>query len=642
MRKPITHWDVLQALFSENKEMPDSSRWSLQSCAKRWCTAFGLNLEDSAEKSLGTTFEQKMQEYQAQLNKTSPSNARAGKNVRSAALQMRRAFQALMVSLDLPADFNAAFRAAMDAKQYKPADLNRILKQKYYATERPNWYGAQLYNFYDGSGRPGKSWRGDSHLLLSRCEQVLDLQPGVLTSRAYPSIEPILLGRGLEIGFRTARSAQSKANYRLRKLPAQIQTIWTLFVDWRHKDKHIIDGTVVFVQALSLWATPGTVAKHLHVMLQYCGWLCLPAPVRPLSELSKEERWMSGMGLKPQDLRMAHLLDFALLLGFIDFQRFRQHNGVYTKSHLGLLMLANSFVSMPYSFLRAHPHLAEEFGLAAPVSKDAWASKLDALHRELRALIRGIKGQLDTPQRSADEPLRHVLDQEAPYALFLELIERMESSEPLRALKQTWSMWARDLAVFRMEMEVPLRSKNLRGLRMGTHLTRTENGLWSVYVRKPELKNHFSGHAEDISRSYSAETSAAIDRYINEARPNLVGFDLTNVFLLGPACGRRANEGATAKNDFMVSVDTVHSLVGKHLKRYFGQTQGPNIFRHITATSILKDDPTQVDVVAAVLNNSPNTVRMNYKHLTQADGLRLGKSWVAKQAARRRKPPKQQ
>jgi hypothetical protein len=374
-------------------------------------------------------------------------------------------------------------------------------------------------------------------------------------------------------------------------------------------------------------------------MLQYLGWLCLPPPQRPLSELSKEERWLSGMGLQTHDLRMAHLFDFELILAFVDFQRFRQHNGAYTKSHLSLPMLVNSFVSTPYSFLRTHPQLAADFGFAAPDSKQAWMSKIDSLHQELKSLIRGIKSKLDGPQRSADEPLRHVLDDEAPFGLFLELIERMESSEPLRALQATWSVWARDVAVFKMEMEVPLRSKNLRGLRIGNHLSRNETGLWHVFVPKQELKNHLSGHAEDVSRNYSIETSAAIDRYLTDARPNLVGFGLTDVFLLGSAAGRRASQDAAAKDDFKVSIDAVHRLVGKYLDLYFGRTQGPNIFRHITATSILKDDPTQVDVVAAVLNNSPNTVRMNYKHLTQADGLRLGRAWAAKQAARRRNKP---
>jgi hypothetical protein len=639
MSKPITHGDVLQAIFATKKDMADSSRRSLQSCAKRWCSAFGLTLDDPAEKSLGTTFENKMQEYQALLNKNSPSNAKAGKNVRSAALQMRAAFQASMVSLDLPTGFNAAFRAAMDAKQFKPADLNRVLKRKYYDKERAEWQGTQLWYFYDGTARPGRNWRGDSHLLLSRCEEVLDLQPGALTSRAYPPTEPVLLGPSVEIGFRQARSAQSKANYRVRNLPSEIQKVWTSFVDWRHQDKHIVNSKVIIVEPMSLWATPATVAKHLALLLQYCGWLCRPAPSRPLSELTDQERWTAGMGMQPQELTMAHLLNIELLVRFIDFQRFRQHNGAYTRSHLSLLMLANSFVSMPYSFLRAQPDMAQHFGLPVPQTSQAWATQMEDIHRELRSLIRGIKAQLDGPQRSADEPLRHVLDHEAPYALFLELIERMDNSEPLRALRATWSMWARDVAVFRMEMEVPLRSKNLRGLRIGKHLSRDDAGLWHVFVPKQDLKNHFSGHAEDISRTYSADTSAAIDRYLDEARPNLVGFGLTDVFLLGPAAGRRASEAAAAKNDFKVSIDTVARLVGKYLDRYFGTTQGPNIFRHVTATSILKDDPTQVDVVAAILNNSPNTVRMNYKHLTQADGLRLGRAWAAKQAARRRKDP---
>lgn len=89
------------------------------------------------------------------------------------------------------------------------------------------------------------------------------------------------------------------------------------------------------------------------------------------------------------------------------------------------------------------------------------------------------------------------------------------------------------------------------------------------------------------------------------------------------------------KQGFRLSTEALADATAKYLRRYFGQGQGLNFFRHLIATSILKDNPTAVEVAAAVLNNSPDSVRKNYRHLTQADGLRLARTWFQQQEARR-------
>jgi hypothetical protein len=641
MGRAISHLDVVESLVADDVGRSTATLSSLRSCCKRWCMCLDVDLDDPAEYTLGdTTFENKMQQFNALLTNASPSTRNSAKNVRTAAWRMRDAYKALLSSQDLPTDFNSAFRMAMDAKQYKPADLNQILKQQFYGKERPNWHGAQLWAFYDGTARPGRSWRGDSCELLTRCEEVLDLPANALVSRAYRASTPILLCPPGEIPYRRARSEQWEAKYALRQLPARIQKIWTQFVDWRFQKTHLVHGALYVTQPHSLWGSMSSAKKHRESVLRFLGWLCLPLPAGPAAELTAEERWRAGKGMRPEHLRMAHLFDQNLLWEFTEFQRSRQHNRELTKSHLDLLLLANSFVSTPYAFLVAHPEMAEEFGQTAPSSIDTWCAQVEQLHQTMLNIIRSARRAVRYKQRSPDEPLRHVLDHEMPYSLFLELVERAEQDEPLRALTQTWSVWARDVVVFRMELEVPLRAKNLLELRVGRHLNRdNKSGLWHVHVPKHELKNYYSDSAKDISRNYSEATSLAIDRYYEEARQNFVGHGLTDVFLLGPAAGRRASTEFARKNDFQLSIDSLDRLIGKRLKQYFGRTQGSNIFRHLIATAILKDDPTQVDVAAAILNNSPHSVRENYKHLTQEDGLRLGRTWLHWQA--RRRPPKQ-
>lgn len=635
MSKSITYAQVIEAAIDQHPSAAMSSQKSFRSCCKRWCSAHGASLDDPASSTLGDEFDMRMQQFISQLNHESPGNARAAKNVRTAASRLREAYLSLLASQDLPADFNAAFRQCMDAQDLKPADLNRLLKQKYHSDD-PGWYGAQIWYFYAGTARPGKSWRGDSRRMLIQCEEVFGLAPGALVSRAYPQKSPILIRQHAPITYRVARSSQADAPYALRDLPPPLKKIWTLFADWRTKPTVLVNGEVRIAARASIWASPESPKKHWRSVLRFFGWLCLPTLDVDIADAKDEECWRTGKGLTQSDLLMAQLFDTALLWEYIEFARRRQHNQQLTTAHLDLAMLANSFASTPHCFLLGHPELAVSFGLPAPTSFPEWEVTVDGVHQQTLRLIRGLRKLAVKGQRSPDEPLRHVLDSESPYKLFLELARRMErEEEPLRANFQSWAVWARDLAVFKMLMEVPLRSKNVISLRIGEHLTRSvPTGIWHVEIKKGDLKNHYSGDAQDISRDYSEETSRAIDRYVDGSRPSMVGHGMTNVFLLGPAAGRRAHVQLAAKSDFKLSPDSLYHLIGKRLKQYFGETQGSNIFRHLIATSILKEDPTKVEVAAAILNNSPNSIRANYRHLTQEDGLRLGRQWFSKQTGK--------
>lgn len=636
MTPPITHAAIVARVIAEQCSNSRTSANQFRSNCRSWCAVHACNLDAPAERTLGHTFDAKLVEYQELLNRTHPGQPRAGKNIRTAAVKLRATYLAMLGSQDLPTDFNGAFKAALDAKGMTPAQLNRLLQERYYQVEQPTWYGAQLWAFYGGTAGPGTSWKGDSRLLLQRCEEVLNLEAGTLTTRGYPTVEPVKLGTGDEIPYRMARSAQWDASYAVTALPTQVAKIFNAYVEWRFKREHFVNGILHTVEDRSRWTKPASADIARHMLKRFIGWLCLPAPTRPLTDLSEQERWRCGRGMHPNDVRMAHLLDLNLLWDFIEYLRFRQHNQVLTTSHVQLLLTVNAFVSMPHSFLPAHPELAAEFGFAEPTSTDDWLAQVEARHKQILKLIRSVKRMAEPKQRSPDEPLRHVIEDPAPYALFIEMIDRLEQAPPLRANTQRWSVWARDVALFRMQSEVPLRARNLTELTLGRHLKKDpQTSLWQLHVPKAELKNFYSGHAEDIRRPFSKVTSDAIDRYCDDARPNFVGAAESSCFFLGPAAGRRGDAEFVARAGYKLSTDAIDDATRKHLRTYFGEEQGVTIFRHVIATSILKDDPTRVDVAAAVLNNSSNAIRESYKHLTQRDTLRLANSWFQEQRGRK-------
>jgi hypothetical protein len=634
---PFTHAEVVQAVLAE--QFDDSQQASakvFRNSAASWCRALNVSVDDPAALTLGDAFSEALQRYQDHLQRNHPDNPRAGKNVRTAASKINKAYLALLANQELPADFNEAFKLAMDRCNLKPAELNKIIKSRF-MQHRPNWYGAQLWQFYDGTAGPGKSWHGDSREILTHCEEILGLRTGSFVSRAYPTVRPILNGAPTEIGYRRARSEQAGERYALKRLPERIARIFNDYTEWRYKSVVLVQGKPLAVEPRSLWTSNATVKIHRTELLRYLGWLCLPAPDRPLIELTAQAQRHVGAGLQVAELSMAHLMDLGLIWRFIEYRKARQHNHALTQSHATILMVVNCFYSMPYGYLVAHPQLATEFGFEPPASIEAWQASMEVQHQRTVKMISTIKRIVgDTKQRSPDEPLRHLLDHEAPFELLLTMLEEMEKQPPLRANQQTWSVWARDVAMFRMQAEVPLRARNLADLSIGKHLTRDpDTKLWQVHISTAELKNHFSPHAQDIYRTYSPVASAAIDRYVEEARPFLVGHVESNYFFLGPACGRRASSSFLEKQGFRLSTEALADATAKYLRRYFGQGQGLNFFRHLIATSILKDNPTAVEVAAAVLNNSPDSVRKNYRHLTQADGLRLARTWFQQQEARR-------
>jgi hypothetical protein len=330
----ITYLMVVEKFITENLGNDKKAAKEFRSNCKAWCLHIGSSLQAPAAETLGDSFQEKLSTYLDLLNRTRPERPGAGKNVRTSVSKLRATYQALVASQELPVDFNAAFRQAMDASGYTPAQLNRVLKEKYFDAERPNWWGAQLWGFYDGTAGPGTSWKGDSRILLQRCEEILGLEPSSLVSRAYRVAVPVSLGTFTSIPYRQTRSAQWSATYALPALPPQLRPIFNAYVDWRHKGQHLIGGEHLVVESRSLWTKPATVKLVKDEILRFFGWLCLPAPDKPMTELTEEERWQVGKGMKVEDLRMKHLFDLALLGDFIEFQKFRQCNHVYTKTHL--------------------------------------------------------------------------------------------------------------------------------------------------------------------------------------------------------------------------------------------------------------------------------------------------------------------
>ena len=342
-----------------------------------------------------------------------------------------------------------------------------------------------------------------------------------------------------------------------------------------------------------------------------------------------------GKGIAENKILLSHVFDIDLIWEFFDFLRARQHNQKYTQDHMHYAIFLNSLVNHDYAYVKAHPELAALFG-KKPMSRPKWIAFTEDIHQKILQLCRDLRKASparDEKQRSADEPLIEIFQDSDPTALFMQLVDELTARLPPKNQKITRAVHLRDIALISLSIEQPLRAKNLSELEIGSSLIRDDKaGLWRVMVPKENMKNHHSKHCRGVYSTLTENTSKAIDRYLEEGRSSLKFANNTKLFLVpgpsGPKAPRSKN-GEEPATRYGVTPEGVYWIIRKRTEDAFGVGLGSNVFRHLLPTSVLKDNPGDIELAAAKLDNSPDTIRDNYKHITRGDHLARAKNWFA-------------
>jgi len=624
----LSYHDLLDVIVQERGWDPQEvSARAFKSHVKAWCDYLGVDLFSLAIETLPLQAQGGLSALTELLSKGDGPTPRKASNVRWAVTELYRVYESLRVTSSLPSGYRAALLAAMEGKGWKVEDLVRALE----AYQGPGVKAGTVRSHVRGTRTPDYRNKVSAHL-IEAIEKVLGLAAGTLTSRAFKGPSLIKVAVQAPNRYREFQSLRTKAPYAVKKLPPQLASVWEELTRWRAQPHHRVRGQVYVHTPQTVWSRPGTAEKYHANVCRYIGWLCLPTTPSQL-EASSEKGWRTGKGMRPEDISVAHLLDLDLVWEFLEFLRARQHNKVFTQDTLHYVVFLNSLVNSDYSYIKAHDKLAPFFG--QNLRGQAWVDWVEEhLHKPVLALSRSLKkGMPAQRQRHPDEALRGVYEDKDPLLLFWEMVERLEENLAPSTQKNRHAAELRDIALFRIALEVPLRATNLCHLRIGKTICFDESsGLWSVQLPKEELKNHSSSHAQDIYRQYSPEASAALTRYVKLARPVLRGADLVDWLFLTTASGPKRSDEQDCP--YRMLEQSVYTQVRKRTEDYFGSGTGANVFRHVLATAILKEDPSQVETASAVLNNSPDTVRANYKHLTQKDGLRRADEWREGQKAK--------
>ena len=620
----LTHLELAELIIRERDWTTgdNSSGRTFRSLISTWCKSIGLSLDDPAHRSLAKDFDQRLNAVTDNLAQTKTTTT--AKNVRWAASELKRVFDSIWTYGGLPSDFRLALNRAIESKGWKKVDLVRAVEEKF----QKNYQG--LVSGYT-TGKIAPKYP-QSVVVVERLEKALGLPENTLASRAFKRPRLIKLGNDQDIAYRERHSRLCKLPYGLKELPPQLKSMWTDLVSWKSQPHLRVDGEL-YVPS-SVWDGPAAPKKYCDNVRRFFGWLVLPKATKPVTELTQEERWTSGKGMNPEQITLKHLFDTDLIWDYCEYLRCRQHKGKFTQDTKHYVIFLNSLVNHPYSFVKAHEGLAPLFG-EQPMARTQWVEFVEKIHQRILKLSRDIEKSLpkkhQRKQRNPDEPLKEIISDADPAGYFEQMIEDLEDRIPPQAQAMSRAIHLRDIALFRLSMDVPLRAGNLSELKIGKSLVRGDDNLWRVYVPIKQLKNRHSVHARNIARTLSEKTSAAIDRYVNEGRPKLKGADETDLFLIAGATGpkRRLPADASAYQLYGVPPASLYWVVRRRTEEVFGVGQGPNIFRHIIATAILKDDGSN-KMAAAVLNNSERMIEENYSHVTQDDYLRKANEWAEK------------
>jgi hypothetical protein len=643
----LTHQDLIEIVSRERAWAPrGQSARNFRSGVGIWCRQNRRVVSDPAHLTLGDRFEEQLSRVTDALRPSASKGRHSSRNVRWAAVEIKRLFDIARVHGSLPSDFAEALRKLMTARGWvgrgASVRAGEAMHEKFGqkgtsedSRQSSRRYAQLISNYLSGRNTP---YLRNSFTFVRQLEHTFELEEDTLCRRAFPRTDLIVAANDQPIAYREHQKLLIEADYSLDEMPPQFVPVWERIVEWRKTKVVTIAPGERRDQKKAHWTSDETVKRYEYLLRMYFGFLTLPAPPidprtkLPLAifKLTQEKRWMTGKGMKVEGLTLAHWVEVDLIWAFIEFQRERQCEKKYTLSHVALPILLNSFLNHDYSFIRANRDLAPLMGQPM-MSSDQWVAYIAPLAKGMVKLKFDVLRQLKAnpaASRSPDEPLKKIFADADPMKYFFELIDRMTTLPP-KSQGHTRALWVRDLAMVRMNVEVPLRKKNWRSLIVGRHLIRNnDTGLWHVFVPKHELKNHHSPHAKDISRTYSPETSAVMDQYWDEERKALYEPDASSLFFLRGKVGQQAKLSPDETDPALLYGVDPFVPVKHRLEDFFGVGLGPNVFRHLLATSLLKDDSSQEKEAAAILNNSVDMIRDSYQHITQQDLLRTTDSWA--------------
>lgn len=177
------------------------------------------------------------------------------------------------------------------------------------------------------------------------------------------------------------------------------------------------------------------------------------------------------------------------------------------------------------------------------------------------------------------------------------------------------AMAAQRSLIIRLLVRRPLRSRNIREMRLGHNLYRGTEG-WVIEFRGNELKVEQRKGRENVYRiSFPADLVKLLEEFLTIWRPVLNTKNSDYVFL--------------SKTGSPLSQSALHKQIQKAVYERTGRKTNVHLIRHIWATEYITSTQ-NFSVAAAVLGDKLETVLRHYAHLQTHDAGRRADEFLAK------------
>jgi integrase/recombinase XerD len=215
--------------------------------------------------------------------------------------------------------------------------------------------------------------------------------------------------------------------------------------------------------------------------------------------------------------------------------------------------------------------------------------------------LRCIRNRLKAQATPAKPVSPHLLPIGRIFDRALSTMDLAEHRPPRRPLQD--SVWFRDGLMLALLAATALRAKNFMGLKLDTHLVRTDEG-WRLVVPAAEVKNK-----QPLEGAIPDELTRYLDRYVEHHRPRL-------------AQGCRSDAFWITYEGRPMSANGAVRIVKLSL-RHLGRRLSAHLFRHCLATSIATDHPSDALLIRSLLGHT--TIWTAERHYNKAQMIDAGR-----------------
>jgi integrase len=578
---------------------------NLQSALSAFLKFHQINESDPVDAVFETAYEAKLALFLAYLRDKGLSQ----QSIRDKKSQLR-AWRALFHELALPPDMEPAKNQLQTAlRRYFPK--NGTIK----GVARAAGISFSTLRCWLNGAYPNIRARPS----LERLEHYFSLEKGTLTSLVVWCTTSGGKQRGTPpvIAYRTRLAEAVAMPYALKHIPPNLKAEWHKFLifkttpspaplkrqkkgTWRMRS--VADSNPAYCCEYSQ-PSPQTVcvsAKlYWELTSRFLGFLALPC--------SK-----GGLGLPiTQVSTLAHLTNGAYISAFIGFMCARAEGRLHTGINL-FAQYIKSLVHPITGFITQSPSLGEKIGL----NETEWCTACQSMFEAMKDVM-SMAQEHKQFSRDPWEPIQHLIALRNPLVPVIRAIEIMktEAAHQIPGSKLEASL-TRDILLIQLLVANPLRMHNLQVMRYkldGTgNLFKAVDGSWRIRFPPDAFKNA-RGAAKNKPYEMTVDKSVwpTIESWLFKHRLVLEIVKTDFVFISSNPKGQGG------------LWETLNNAVERATRRYIEDCPGfgPHSFRHLVATTLLKQSPKAYVTVATLLHDKLETVMTNYSHLCIDDGF---------------------